>query len=243
LNVPYRGNTYVFYFYPADNQFQALASLNCLEAQGAASQVPAATGPGTAGNGPPEMSERALLSPARALGLIDRLKIVHSSAKAHIAERAFQLGLELASSPLCGVEKPSTGKEAMLIESPQQNCGLFDMELCFIARDSRLCGVAFCLLLRNKTPQPLAFDVASFGARQGPLYFGQFVSDAPGILLPGEQREAFFAISTPSSQKLSLSGLWRISVALISPSLSPGSVLVQEFAGLPPPQPLQSKTR
>ncbi|MFA5264388.1 MAG: hypothetical protein WC378_11220, partial [Opitutaceae bacterium] len=225
LNVPYQGSTYVLYFYPVEQQFQAVASLNLAppsadpgreSAGGATAPIVRSTAPAAA--------PFKTASPARMLGIIDRLKLVGSLAPgARLAELVSQLDAEVALSPPQSSDISNNAPPAVLpagvsawLPRSSTDCGIFEIRLLRTLRDRRLNVIGFALLIRNRSTQAIALDPSSFAARAGSLTLSQFVSDAPAILTAGEEREAFFAVKCPAGAPLLASNEWRVSVDLIS---------------------------
>jgi len=113
LNVPYQGNTYVLYFYPVEKQFQAVALLNLIE--GEAGPMRGMKGPGTGPSGAGEataVNSSAVkrlttlpappyvpVTPARLLGFMDRLKLIHATPPGpELAGLAQAMDVEVALS-------------------------------------------------------------------------------------------------------------------------------------------------
>ncbi len=239
LNVPYQGSTYVLYFYPVEKQFEAVASLN-LSPPGASTAQDAAPEMITpiVRSATPPVSLSPTASPARMLGLLDRLKLVASQPPGeHLAELVSALSVEVAACLPAPVKGDSKAPPPLLpggisawLPDTKTDCGLFELRLLRTLRDARLNSIGFALLIRNRSNQPIALDLSSFAARTGPHYLPQFISDAPAILVAGEEREAFFAVKCPPSAPLLASNEWRLSVDLISPLINPGAAFVREFA-------------
>jgi hypothetical protein len=249
LNVPYQGATYVFYFYQASEQFKAVASV-CLSDR---KPEPKADPKDSRGAKPKlgetlpqeEVRRQSELpaeeyvepTPARLLGLIDKLKVIHAQPVGPaLAATAQAMKLEVAISR---EELNAGGKDpadspimeglAGVIPSGVNDGGLYQLILLRAVRDRRMNCIGFVLLVRNASAQPIAFDVSSFGARAGALYLTQCLSDAPAIFAPGEQKEAYFVVRLPRAEPLRAANDWRISVDLVSPRLNPGAAIARGF--------------
>ena len=253
LNVPYQGNTYVLYFYPVEKQFQAVALLNLIE--GEAGPKRGMKGPGTGPAGASEAtavnsstvkrvatlptSPYVSITPARLLGFMDRLKLIHATPPGpELAGLAQAMDVEVALSraeldarpPADPRSAPDLVGVAGLIPGGVTDNGLFQCMLLRAVRDNKLNCIGFILLLRNLTDQAIAFDVASFAARSGAANLGQILSDAPAILAPQEEKEAYFIVRLEHSNPMRAGNAWRITVDLLSPRLNPGAAIARRYA-------------
>ena len=214
LNVPYQGLTYVFYFYPVESQFQAVASLNLTAGSadgGPGGRIRPGSGVETAAPG----------SPARWLGFIDKLKFLRAAAPGMTLQRiAAGFGLECWEPPAS--ETVAGGGRAP-----------YRMTLLRAARNPQLNGVGFALLVENVSDRELAFDVGSFAARAGGILLPQAAVDAPVRLKSGEVGEAYFVAKCPDGVRVSAENRWSISVALTGLRWNPGAALVGSFVGVP----------
>jgi hypothetical protein len=238
LNVPCGEQTVVIYFYPVSDPLKAIACVNLLApsvvprqsatAAGAASIIRQSAPP--ANNVPPA-------TPARLVGMLDRLKLIHAtSTAAELATLADTMKVEIAwstedsdagSLPSAGLGLRPTS--SALIGNGINDAGLYEIILLRAVRDPRLNCIGFVCLLRNTSDQLLAFDVNSFGARAGAEYLPQRISDAPPLLKPGEQSPAYFVVTPSSASPLRAANDWRISVDLVSPRTNPGAGITRRF--------------
>lgn len=244
LNVPYEGETYVFYFYQVTEQLKAVASVNLIAPS--AVNTAAARPPGAAPvassaevkkqSTPPEDPYVAPTA-ARLVGFLDRLKLIHATAIGpELAELAKTMQVDIAASPegLAGAKKDLQGQPCVEglsgeISHGLNDAGLFQIILLRAVRDRRTNCIGFICLVRNTSDQVLAFDVNSFGARAGAEYLSQRVSDVPAILKPGEQSPAYFVVHAGRNAPLTAANEWKISVDLVSPRLNPGAAIAQRF--------------
>jgi len=213
LNVPYKGRTYVFYFYPADSQFHAVASLVCTDDNGRTGNSPQQTSPALPV--PEPKLNTVPLTPARALGLIDRLKLIEACPEAQRTARAGELGLQLSSGVSTTVPV---------------DYGLYELRPGLMCADERMQGVAFCVVLINRAPHAIAFDPSGFGARVDGAYLSSFCSDVPPVLAPGEESKAYFVVNETRGGALLNAKSWRLSAGLLSPNLDALGALVRKFA-------------
>ena len=253
LNVPYQGNTYVLYFYPVEKQFQAVALLNLIEGEAGSNR--GMKGPGTDSSGASEATAvnsstikrlaslpaapYVPITPARLLGFMDRLKLIHATPPGpELAGLAQAMEVEVALSHAELDARPPTDPHAAsglagvagVIPGGVTDNGLFQCVLLRGVRDNRLNCIGFILLLRNLTDQAIAFDVASFAARSGAVNLGQILSDAPAILAPQEEKEAYFIVRLDRSNPMRADNAWKITVDLLSPRLNPGAAIARRYA-------------
>lgn len=241
LNVPHRGHTYVFYFYPVENQFQAIACLTLRDSD--APEAPSAKG--MTGDAAPPLVQRLEGSPAarrlatvgvpQLIGLIDKLKLLGSSKKPHeLLQQSAVMRLEACSpatpllvaraQPIASYQRP----EALWEE---RDCGLFSLRLLLIVADRRLDCVAFAVEVKNASERALAFKPSGFAARLGPRFLPALLAEGPDILSPGESRLGHFVIRIPADLPFDLANQWSISLELISPRCNPGATLGRAFLG------------
>jgi hypothetical protein len=261
LNVPYQGRTYVFYFYPVAEPLAAIASVNLVSTASeagppaaspalppGATMAPSPNSPSTpefSRQMTPPADETAPATPARLLGMLDRLKLIHATPRgAALNALVRAMGVEIATTPedTGGSEASATGRPAdgrpaaAEIASGMNDAGLYQILLLRAVRDPRINCVGFICLLRNTSDRALAFDVNSFGARAGAEYLMQRVSDAPPILQPGAQCPAYFVIAPPRQVPLRAANEWKISADLVSPRTNPGAGIARAFRA-PDPRP------
>ena len=72
--------------------------------------------------------------------------------------------------------------------------------------------------------------MASFAARSGAANLGQILSDAPAILAPHEEKEAYFIVRLERSNPMRAGNAWKITVDLLSPRLNPGAAIARRYA-------------
>lgn len=252
LNVPFDGQTYVFFFYPVSDPLKAAAVVNV----GGAGKTTAAgtkAPESTELSGPPEMVARqntapatpfVPLTPARLVGFLDRLKLIHATpAGPGLASMVKAMNVQVAVGR---DELREAGADAVDGSLADENMGelnrsvnargLYEIILLRAVRDRRLNCVGFICLIHNTSNQALVFDVNSFGARAGAEYLSQRVSDAKPTLAPNEQAPAYFVVQPDRNTPLTATNDWRISVDLVSPRLNPGAAIAGGF-GAPSPQP------
>jgi hypothetical protein len=242
LNVPFQGQTYVFYLYQVADQLRATASVN-LVSQTAPTLTRPANTPGAATTGasanppaevarlpaPPETPYVAA-TPARLVGFLDRLKLIHGTAFGpELGALSEAMGVQIAVAP--EERRPTSSSVAGIAElaSGLNDAGLYQIVLLRAVRDRRLNCLGFICLIRNTSKEVLAFDVNSFGARVGAEYLGQRISDATAILKPGEQAPAYFVVQPDRNTPLQAANAWRLSVELVSPRLNPGAGIARAF--------------
>lgn len=233
LNVPYGGQTFVFYFYPVADPLKAVACVNLIAGPSATSSNtdrPAETLANVARQSTPPTHSAVAVNGARLLGLIDRLKLIHATPPGpRLAALAQAMHVELA--PNCDARGGETDQNASRLGAGGTNdAGLFQIILLRAVRDPRLNCVGFICLVRNVSDEVLTFDVNSFGARAGSEYLPQRISDATVMLKPGEQSPAYFVVTPPTSSPLRAENDWRISVDLVSPRINPGAVISRTFS-------------
>lgn len=204
LNVPYEGQTYVFYFYPVERQFQALASLNLVVTRPAHSQSSAREPAINDGAVRQQGLQPLPASPARLLGLVDKLRLVRALAPgAGLEALVKSLGLELVSAYASG--KGAEWREA----------GGLELMITHVVRDPGTVSLGFALRMRNPAGVPRAPDVTNVVIRCGGRTLGGAMGDLPGILMPGEEQEAFLAAPCPPDAMLSADNDWRISLGVL----------------------------
>lgn len=243
LNVPYEGRTYVLYFYPVPDELNAVAAVNLVETGAPAGRARSETVGSAPSNATIARNASAPtdthidVTPARLLGLMDRLKVVHATAVGRdLAELVAAMGLEVAvtGEELAAAKPRLTGALAQNgvaaeIGTGLTDAGFYQLVLLRAVRDRRLNCVGFVCLLRNTSDQVLAFDVNSFGARAGTEYLGQRISDATPILKPGEQAPAYFVVQPNRNSPLLAANDWKLSVDLVSPRSNPGADVAKAF--------------
>jgi len=204
LNVPYEGQTYVFYFYPVDKQFQALASLNLVLTP---STIPQSVTGGTLMNGGsvrPLRQKLSPASPARLLGLVDKLRLLRALAPGPGLDALVKsMGLELVNAYASG--KGAEWREA----------GGLEVMITHVVRDPGKASLGFAFRLRNTAAEPRAPDVTNAVIRCGGRILGGALGDLPAILMPGEEQEAFLAAPCPADAVLSADNDWRISFGVL----------------------------
>ena len=253
LNVPYQGNTYVLYFYPVEKQFQAVALLNLVEGEAGSKWGIKDAGAGQSGGCEATAMNSSTvkrlttlpaspyvpITPARLLGFMDRLKLIHATPPGpELAGLAQAMDVEVALTRAELAARPPTDPRsapdligiAGVIPGGVTDNGLFQCVLLRAVRDNKLNCVGFILLLRNLTDQAIAFDVASFAARCGAANLGQILSDAPAILAPQEEKEAYFIVRLERSNPMRAGNAWKITVDLLSPRLNPGAAIARRYA-------------
>lgn len=237
LNVPYEGRTYVFYFFPVADPLKAVAAVSLSGTQGAPELPIAKSGapaPNSIRRAPsPPVSDVIDATPARLVGLLDRLKLVHATPRGEALvqlARAMQiqiaLGLGASDLPSGAGPSPAVSNAA---DFHVTDTALFQIHLLRVIRDPRLNCLGFICLVRNTSRDVLAFDPRSFAARAGAQYLPQRVVDAASILKPGEQAPAYFVAQPARATPLSPDNDWRISVDLVSPCLNPGAVIARGY--------------
>jgi hypothetical protein len=238
LNVPCGEQTIVVYFYPVSDASKAIACVNLTEpGVGSRQPIPPSGATSVIRQSTPPANNVLPATPARLLGLLDRLKLIHAaSTTAELATLADAMKLEVACSPEGSDSSASrsAGFEAQssspaLIGSGINDAGLYEIILLRAVRDPRLNCIGFVCLIRNTSDQVLAFDVNSFGARAGAEYLSQRISDAPPALKPGEQMPAYFVVMPSLNSPLRAANDWRISVDLVSPRTNPGAGITRKF--------------
>ncbi len=240
LNVPYHGETYVFYFHPVPDPLKAVALVNVVPAGGERPMsnggAPRATpGPRVARQAEPPARDVVDATPARLVGFLDRLKLIHATpVGAGLSELVKTMDVQVAISREARAAEAAgfpTGVDGVSGVFPRamNDGGLFQIILLRAVRDRRINCIGFICLVRNTSSQVLAFDVNSFGARAGAEYHVQRVSDAAPILKPGEQVPAYFVIQPPQGSPLLPDNDWKLSVDLVSPRLNPGAAISRGF--------------
>ena len=240
LNIPYQGQTYVFYFYQVSDPLQAVAALNFTEPdQAAKDAAPADTAAAPVARAlAPPASPYIAVTPARLVGFLDRLKLIHASAAgAELAGLVKAMKVEVAVSeeelntlPGGGELRAPENGFVGVIKHGLNDAGLYQIVLIRAVRDDRLNCLGFICLVRNTSDQALTFDVNSFGARSGAEYLAQCIADAPAVLQPGEQAPAYFVVQAARNSPLSAVNEWKISAELVKPRLSPGAAIARRFA-------------
>lgn len=244
LNVPFRGRTCVFYFYGVDDPLKAVASVNLVDPgvppehateEGSPVSPPFSV---TRAKGPPP-DDYLAATPARLLGFLDRLKLLHAATPGPaLAALVKAMNVEVAAGrdAASGGQgwPPDVAKSGISAEIPKplSEGGLFQILLLRAVRDRRINCLGFVCLVRNTSNQVLTFDVNSFGARAGAEYLLQRISDASPVLQPGEQSPAYFIVQPPRGSPLVAGNDWRISIDLVNPRLNPGAVIARGFATL-----------
>lgn len=241
LNVPYQGATFVVYVYTVPDPLQAVAVLNLVEAAGAAvSTVPGPVQAGQTNDSVRRTAERpaveqVLATPARLLGFMDRLKLLHATpAGARLVALAQAMGVEVAMPADTAGTLAADSLRRGVVErcgGGLTDAGLYQIVLLRAVRDPRLNAIGFICLLRNTSPVVLNFDVGSFGARAGAEYLGQRLSDAPAVVKPNEQVPAYFVVQPPAGSPLLATNDWKVTVELVNPRPNPGAALARGFAG------------
>jgi hypothetical protein len=201
LNVPYEGQTFVVFFYPVEKQFQALASLNLLARKPTSAVMATMMGEG---RGHVPGSQALPVSPARLLGLVDKLRLLRALAPGPGLDSLVRsMGLELVNA-----YAPGAGAE-------WRAAGGLDLMITHVVREPRLGTLGFAVRLRNPGAVPRAPDVTNLVIRCGGRVLGGALGDLPAILVPGEEQEGFLAAPCPADCPLSVSNDWRISLGVL----------------------------
>lgn len=235
LNVPYEGVTVVLFFYAVDQPLDAVASLMFVEhlartaSAGSArlSNELASPSSNFAENQPEARIERTntlpplpfiVPSPARLEGFLRKLRLIHAAkpgVELDDVARALKVTVEISS-----VEDA----DASVITHPVSQARDYDLILLRAARDSALDAVGFVILMRNKSPRELVFDLRTLSVRCGSALYTARVIDAPAKLSPGEIRAGYFAIVGSADERpgyLSAANDWRLSIALVGEADEP----------------------
>lgn len=212
LNVPYQGFTYVLYFYPAASQFQAVASLSLRPAPDGGRQTEPLRKDAGSGGGRPA-------SPARWLGLIDRLKVLRAAAPGTPMNR-----IAAAFSLECRDLEPTS-------DASPGGHGMYRTKVLRVVRDADTNSLGFAVRIENTSDGDLAFDVASFSARADGIRLPQVLSDAPVNLARGATAEAYFVVACPADRRLTTDNRWLVSVALSAPRVNPVASVISSFGG------------
>lgn len=243
LNVPYKDSIYVLYFYPVEVQTQALACLNLVEQKAPEAGQVVAQGP---------VESRAMPAPAkiekldvvpesqyiaptasRLMGLLDKVKLLHGTASGSVLAGmcdTMQIDLAVSSAETQATPRMSMQGVKGVVQHAINDAGLYQIILVRAMRDRRMNCVGFACIIRNTSPQELAFDVNSFVARSGTFALNSVLADAPAIVKPGEQRTAYFIVQPPKTYPVQAVNEWRISADLVSPRLNPGAAIVNQYA-------------
>jgi hypothetical protein len=238
LNVPCGEQTVVVYFYPVPDPSKAIACVNLIAPSIASRQsiAPGVAAVVTRQSAPPTTNILPA-TPARLLGMLDRLKLIHATSTAEelttLAE-AMKIEVAWSAEGSGGPSLPSASTASRpngptLIGSGINDAGWYEIVLLRAVRDPRLNCIGFVCLIRNTSDQMLTFDVNSFGARAGAEYLPQRISDAPPELKPGDQQPAYFVITPSANSPLRAANDWRISVDLVSPRTNPGAGITRKF--------------
>ena len=195
LNIPYKGDTYVVYFYPVERQFQALASLRLVQAPTNTRQAP-----GTVGN---EKQSRIGGIPAtRLLGLLDKVKLLRAVAPGKgQSQLAATLGLELAC--------PSTTQKTEYLTKDPASPDL-EILITHVVRDPSLGALAFALRLINHSKQVLTLGGVKFTAYCGGKTFQQGMAEVPALLSASEETEGFLTIETEALSPFRAENPWLV---------------------------------
>lgn len=183
-------------------------------------------------------SEYVPATPARLMGFLDRLKLLHATPPGPALDeltRAMRVEVAATSEALArpsGDPPDASLRTGLVAElgSGLNDAGVFQLILLRAVRDVRTGCIGFICLVRNTSTQVLAFDVNSFGARAGAEYLAQRISDATPILKPDEQSPAYFIVQPPPSRPLLADNPWRLSVDLVSPRFDAASALAGKEA-------------
>lgn len=195
LNIPYEGETYVFYFFPVERQFEALTSLRLSK-------------------GPPAKTDRSSqlrpdFAPAQApsasqlLGLLDKMKVIRATNPGSGQKQlAKQLGIQL------GIQLQPSGHKGAAIGEVGTADQIFEVQLLFVAKDQALNALGFHLRLTNRGKGVTAPDSARCLVKCGKNSFPCKLIDGPGILGPSETGECFVIIENESLQPLGVENTW-----------------------------------
>ncbi|PTX91341.1 hypothetical protein [Opitutus sp. ER46] len=240
LNVPHDGLTFVFYLYLVAEPLRAVASVNIVRpGAGPTRLLPAGDAAGKIERTTKmPASEYVPATPARLLGFLDRLKLLHATPPGPTLDemtRAMRVEVAATSEALTSrvggaPHGPIRQGLVAALGSGLNDAGVFQLILLRTVRDLRTGCIGFICLLRNTSTQVLAFDVNSFGARAGAEYLGQRISDATPILKPGEQSPAYFIVQPPAARPLLADNPWRLTVDLVSPRLDAAAALAGKEA-------------
>lgn len=117
-------------------------------------------------------------SPARLLGLMDKLKGYPTFSR---AQPAMYIGVDVN-------EPSSTGKGVDETEH-------LHSEIKRVLRDNALDAVGFEVELTNKTDQTVYYDPEGFGVRVGQEVYEQTISDAAGKIAPKAKQTVYFIVA------------------------------------------------
>ena len=220
LNVPFEGATIVLFFYVVDHPLSAVASLifdeNAEQERASVQSPESLSKPSNAGGSIQRMdalptSPFIPATPARLEGFLRKLRLVHAAKRGpELADVCEAMRLKVAVS---SAEDP----DSKVITHPRSDGGAFELVLLRAVRDPALDAVGFVVLVHNKAPRELVFDVRTFAARCGAALYQARVVDAPAQLRSGEVRPAYFAIVGAEDGRpahLAPDNDWRLSVSL-----------------------------
>lgn len=233
LNIPYKGQIYVLYFYPVTKQQEAAASVNLVDRPLTAATAAAVTPVEIKRQEELPASEYVAVTPARLLGFMDKLKVVHATSPGLELEslgQAMKLDVAVSKAEQDGNPGMSLLGVCGIVTHSVSDAGLYQFILVRSVRDRRMNCLGFICLVRNQSTTPIAFDLESFSARSGSTLLAQVLADAPAIVGPGETREVYFIVQANRNFPLMAQNEWRISAQLLSPRLNPGAAISAKYA-------------
>lgn len=183
LNVTLGGKTFVIVCYPAVRPLDASAVVNLKFAESVVKTVAGAKASTTEAEATVRRVEEAPPSPyedptpARLVGMLDRLHIIHEASPAN-------LDALIKTMP----------KVTVSYQAIEQEHGPFTSTLIRTVRDDRLDLIGFVVLLKNTSQRPVLFDQTGCAARVGAVYLPQQTSEIPERLEPGAVSPAYFVV-------------------------------------------------
>ena len=220
LNLSLEGRTYVLVCFPINTPLDVSAAINFkfsatsgLVTDGKTENDPAAD-QFSAGSTikrivEPPLSPYELAGPARWIGFMDRLHLLHATP-------AGDLESLVRSMPKVSIYSPYS----------ERDYGLFTSTLLRVARDDRFDLVGFIFLFKNTSARRITFDVTACAARAGVMFFPQLTAELTPSLEPGAVAPGYVIIEGGGRKNAPLQAHndWLLSFALLdSPNTPPQS--------------------
>lgn len=184
LNIPYAGETYVFYFYPVEKQFKALTSLRLRSSAGNA---------GGALKAPvPPRGEKANADTTQLLGLMDKLKLLAATQPGRGRQQlAAALGLSLWQPP---GDRADVGEAVQAHTRKTSAEDVLHIAISQVVADPSLGTLGFAIKARNAAGKALALDGTRFSLKCGGRTLHAKLTEGPSILTPGESAELLLIV-------------------------------------------------
>lgn len=206
LNIPYRQETYVFYFYPVQKQFEAIASLRLVQPDEAQTPQPPrmAEGPSKEKGGAQQGTQmgrdtKPSAGTAQLTGFLDKLHLLRASVPGK--------GRSTLANKLLVEINEEAG--AVVLASEQEESGI-ETRVHILAKDTRTEVIGVVLGIKNTTTHVIGIEEGRPALSCENTRLQTLLTTTAGILFPGEEAELIVLASNPEPAPLELRNNWTL---------------------------------